>query len=73
MSKTKICKKCGEEKDITLFVKNKGCKDGYEGKCKECSHKINKQYKKEHQEEIKEYSKKYGKQYRKEHKEEMKE
>ena len=36
----KICKKCGRELDITDFVKNKNCKDGYEGTCKFCKNQI---------------------------------
>lgn len=33
---TKVCNKCGIEKDITLFSKNKKCKGGYRTDCKEC-------------------------------------
>jgi hypothetical protein len=33
---TKICNKCGEEKEITLFRKCNRCKDGYRGLCKAC-------------------------------------
>jgi len=36
----KICKKCNKELDIAEFVKNKNCKDGYEGICKNCKNKI---------------------------------
>lgn len=32
----KICKSCGEVKDLSCFKKNKGCSDGYENKCKVC-------------------------------------
>lgn len=38
--KTKICSKCGEEKDINEFRKNKYNKnDGYRLECKDCSKK----------------------------------
>lgn len=33
----KICSKCNKKKEITIFVKNKQCKGGYAGICKECS------------------------------------
>lgn len=36
----KICKKCNKELKITEFIKNKNCKDGYEGTCKNCKNKI---------------------------------
>lgn len=32
----KTCKKCGELKDLSGFYKDKGFKDGYKSKCKEC-------------------------------------
>lgn len=31
-----MCKKCKVVKTFDCFVKNKNCKDGYEGICKEC-------------------------------------
>lgn len=34
----KICNKCNQEKIVALFVRNKGCKDGFAGICKKCSH-----------------------------------
>lgn len=33
---TRTCRKCGAEKDSGMFVKNKRCKSGYSGLCKEC-------------------------------------
>jgi len=32
----RTCKKCCESKDITEFLKDKNCKDGYRYKCKKC-------------------------------------
>ena len=59
MNKTKVCKKCGEEKDITLFCKSKKCKDGYTNRCKECKKKYDRQHRKENEEKIKEKKKQY--------------
>lgn len=36
---TKICKTCGDEKEVKLFPENAACKDGYEGTCTECRKK----------------------------------
>ena len=33
----RICKKCGETKDITLFVKDKRCLHGYTYTCNSCN------------------------------------
>lgn len=39
----KVCKKCGIPKEMEKdFPKNPGCKDGYEGQCKECRNETNK-------------------------------
>ena len=32
----RTCKKCGEEKPLSEFPKNEGCKDGRENRCKAC-------------------------------------
>ena len=37
---TKICKKCGEEKDINLFRIRRGNKDGRAGDCNNCRNKL---------------------------------
>lgn len=34
--KTKICKACGREKEITSFYRHPKCKDGYNSRCKLC-------------------------------------
>jgi len=41
----KKCNKCGIEKELSLFIKNKKCKNGYGGTCKECSNKYSKKWK----------------------------
>jgi len=50
------CIKCNEKKDVSLFVKDKRLKIGFQNKCKICSsldakkwHELNKDYKKEYQ------------------------
>lgn len=42
----KICTKCGVEKSIDEFYKNKNCKNGYDPKCKECFKEYYYNYKK---------------------------
>jgi hypothetical protein len=41
----KKCNKCGALKDVSYFVKNKQCKDGYAGSCKECQNEYNRKWK----------------------------
>ena len=37
----KRCPKCGEEKELTEFCKNKTCKNGRAGMCKKCRNRLN--------------------------------
>lgn len=37
MEKTKVCNRCKTEKTLDLFPKNKNSKDGFDGRCKQCS------------------------------------
>ena len=39
-----LCKKCGVDKPIEQFKKNKNCKTGYEYTCKECTQKRQKKW-----------------------------
>lgn len=55
----KVCKKCGEEKEIEFFGKNKSKKDGIDIYCKECNILKSKNYKQNHEEYYKEYYKKW--------------
>ena len=68
----KICKRCNEEKDLSLFCYNKHTEDGFNSYCKKCinelqkinrikTHSDKKYYAKlrKNNERIKEYSKKY--------------
>ena len=79
--KTKVCSKCGIEKGIDMFHKQKDTKDGLRSHCKKCVNKKNKEYKQENVEKVKksgiEYREKNADKekarhikYNKEHKEE---
>jgi len=46
------CKKCGLEKTIEQFIKNKQCKNGYAGTCKSCQNQYTKKWKQEHSKEL---------------------
>ena len=50
---TKICTKCGEEKDLSEFHKNKYTKDGLVSKCKRCRIIDGRNYRNNHKEELK--------------------
>lgn len=52
---TKICFKCGKEKPISKFYKDKKSKDGYGYYCKECQSKMAKEYYHNNLEKFKEY------------------
>lgn len=43
-TKTKRCPKCGQYKELSLFYKNKGRKDGYSALCGECQRKFHRAY-----------------------------
>jgi hypothetical protein len=49
---SKICHKCGDEKQITLFYKNTMCNDGYRNVCKDCCKLKQNQYRLENHETI---------------------
>ena len=53
--KTKICSVCKEEKDLSMFNKNKRSKTGVKSECKKCT----KARRERDKDKIKEYSKKY--------------
>ena len=42
----KVCRVCNEEKDISLFVKNKKLKSGIDSICKSCNHERVKEWRK---------------------------
>lgn len=55
----KICKICGVEKPLNYFHKNKTYKDGHDGRCKECSSRIKREYYVNNKEYINARNKKY--------------
>lgn len=54
---TKVCKKCGKEKNIDEFRKEKRVKSGLQAQCKMCE----KEYRIKKEEELKKYNKEYYK------------
>lgn len=63
---TKVCCKCGKEKPVSEFHKDKNSSDGYTYQCKECRNAKYKEYyhsnidkMKEKRENTKEYRKEY--------------
>ncbi|KYC46395.1 MAG: hypothetical protein AMQ74_01849 [Candidatus Methanofastidiosum methylothiophilum] len=68
---TKICSKCGIEKDISEFQKNNHNKDGLRGWCRSCGRKYiddhiehKRQYEREHRYKYRETQRKSQKKYR---------
>jgi hypothetical protein len=61
----RVCKKCGEEKPIEEFVKNKCSPRGYTFECKQCKNKRNRSYCGNNRQ----YNKEWQKKYREKHKE----
>ena len=50
--KTKVCNKCGIKKPLSEYHKNKGCKYGVVGTCKECNRLKTKAYYNKNKKEI---------------------
>lgn len=50
----KKCNKCKNEKPLNQFIKNKQCKSGYAGTCKECQNLYSKKWKQKHSKELSE-------------------
>ena len=50
---TKVCSRCGEEKELTLFRKRKDSKDGHRKECKICSSISDKKYRDNNKEWVK--------------------
>lgn len=57
----RICKKCGEEKEIEEFIKEKNCYHGRGWRCKRCSNAYARKYRKSDRQTRlrREYAKKY--------------
>jgi hypothetical protein len=60
MIESKVCRKCGVEKNGPCFSKSKRYKDGLWPYCKECEKARKKEWGEKNQEKIKAYSAKYG-------------
>jgi len=56
---TKICSKCGEEKELSEFVKDKHCKYGVSRQCKMCANESDRKSYLNNPEKAKEASKRY--------------
>lgn len=56
---TKLCTKCGAEKELSCFSKNKKSKDGLRHHCKLCESKRSRRYRIANADKIKESSRKY--------------
>ena len=56
---TKICKKCLLDKDLDLYEKAKGCKDGRRGSCRECRYMYLKSWYKNNEGKKEVYQKRY--------------
>jgi hypothetical protein len=51
----KKCNKCGQEKSLDFYRKNKSNKDGHDCVCKSCRSDVGKKYREENQDRIKEW------------------
>lgn len=80
----KVCKKCGEIKQLELFTKDIKCKDGYTNRCKVCAYKFISSWVKNNKDKVKISAKKsylknidkkklYGKEYKDKNKEKNRE
>lgn len=67
MLETKVCSKCGEEKNITLFSKSSRSKDGHITQCKICRSKIELEYRLLNKEKVKKRRKTYYENNKKKH------
>lgn len=63
---TKVCTKCGVEKQLNEFVKQAACRDGLHPRCKSCCNEYQKQYLKTNKEKIRQRRRKYYQPKRKE-------
>lgn len=68
----KICLKCGVEKPVTEFSKNKSTNDGLQKQCKSCDKEKNKLYRDKNKEYFKTYLKEYAKEYQLKNKDKIK-
>ena len=55
---TRVCRKCGQEKPLSEFVKDKTCALGYSHTCKQCNAERNRKWRAANPEKIREYKRK---------------
>lgn len=61
----KICSKCTQKYPLDIFIKNRQCKDGYGGTCKNCQNEYSRNWKWENKDRLapirrKQYAERYG-------------
>ena len=56
---TRMCRKCGQEKPLSEFVKNKTCALGYSHTCKQCNAERNRKWRAANPEKVREYNRKW--------------
>ena len=56
---TRVCRKCGQEKPLSEFVKDKTCALGYSHTCKQCNAERNRKWRAANPEKIREYKRKW--------------
>lgn len=57
---TRVCKKCGEEKSLDRFTKNKACKEGHTNLCRDCANAMQSKFRSENREYVNLQAKGYG-------------
>lgn len=55
---TRVCRKCGQEKPLSEFVKDKTCALGYSHTCKQCNAGRNRKWRAANPEKVREYNRK---------------
>ena len=56
---TRVCRKCGQEKPLSEFVKDKTCALGYSHTCKQCNAERNRKWRAANPEKVWEYNRKW--------------
>jgi len=56
----RVCKKCGVEKPLDKFTKNKACKEGHTNLCRDCANVMQSKFRSENREYVNLQAKEYG-------------
>ena len=56
---TRICRKCGQEKPLSEFVRDKTCASGYRHTCKQCDREWRRKWDAENAEKCREWNRKW--------------